>query len=154
MIFKWKTINYGVDPQAAGQYLDDLAQRDGGIRPGTMVEEAREPQTLLHPCFEWSDSLAAQKYREDQARGILQNLVIVHLSESTGKEALTTRAFVHISAPDPRYLDIESALSDTQMRAKLLEQAQRELTSIKAKYEGFLELAEIMDAIDHRLAVA
>ena len=158
MVYEWKKTLYKVKPQEAGQYLDSIAQRDGGIHPNVIVEEAREPEALLHSCFEWDNTEAAHKYREDQARAIVRNLVVVHVSEDNQNEPSRTRAFVHVvtqddGEKDSRYLDIKSVLNDTQMRSDLLEQAKRELVSFRTKYEGISELAEIMGFIN-KLAVA
>ena len=151
--YEWKRPMYKVKPQEAGQYLSSISQRDGGIKPNVIVEEAREPEALLHSCFEWDNTEAAHKYREDQARAIVRNLVVIHFSEDNQHEPSKTRAFVHVVTHDDSenknsmYLDIKSVLSDTQMRSDLLEQAKRELVSFKVKFKGISELAEIMDAI-------
>jgi hypothetical protein len=153
VVFDWKRPLFKINPQEAGQYLDSIAQRDGGIKPNVIVEEARGPEALLHSCFVWDDIEAAQKYRVDQARSIIRNLVVVYASEDNRNEPSRTRAFVHVVTQvdgedkDSRYLDIKTVLNDTQMRSDLLEQAKRELISFKTKYEGFMELAEIMGVI-------
>jgi len=153
MVYEWKKPLYKVKPQDVGQYLDSISQRDGGIKPSVIVEEASELEALLHTCFEWDNTEAAQKYREDQARAIVRNLVVVHFSEDRQDDPPRTRAFVHVSTQEdggrnPRYLGIKSVLDNTQMREDLIEQAMRELKSFQAKYEGILELAELMDAIN------
>lgn len=45
------------------------------ITPQEMIEKARNEQSELHKCFEWNDTIAAGKYRLQQARNVLAMLV-------------------------------------------------------------------------------
>lgn len=45
------------------------------ITPQEMIEKARNEQSELHKCFEWNDTVAAEKYRLQQARNVLSMLV-------------------------------------------------------------------------------
>ena len=153
MVYEWKTPLYKVNPQEAGEYLDRLAKKAGGLVPKTIVEEAEDPQAVLHPCFEWDDTFAAQKYREDQARSVIRNLVVIH---ETGEnvEPLKTRAFVRVAAEQSthsRYVDIASALADSKMRGGLLETAKNELRSFQIKYHNLNELVELFEAMNQFL---
>ena len=151
MVYEWKTPLYKVNPQDAGEYLDWLAQRDGGLAPEVIVEEAKDPQAVLHTCFEWNDSQAAQKYREVQARTVIRNLVTVHIAKEEERAPLRTRAFVHIESEPSRYVDIALALADSEMRQNLFEQAKKELRSFQIKYKSLSELAGIWEELDRLL---
>ena len=43
--------------------------------PAEIVEKAKDESTELHKCFEWDDSIAAQRWRLQQARQIVCLLV-------------------------------------------------------------------------------
>lgn len=57
------------DVLAALQTLEDA---EGRITPALIVEVARDPESPLHQCFEWDDSIAAERHRLDQARRLLR----------------------------------------------------------------------------------
>jgi len=153
MVYEWKAQIYKVNPQEAGEYLDRLAKKAGGLVPSKIVEEAEDPQAVLHTCFEWDDTRAAQKYREDQAGTILRNLVVIHESDEDDVP-LKTRAFVRVAAEQStysRYVDIASALADSKMRESLLEVAKNELRSFQIKYHNLTELVELFEAMNQFL---
>ena len=45
------------------------------ITPYEVLEKAKDENSELHKCFEWNDSIAAEKYRLQQAGNILRMLV-------------------------------------------------------------------------------
>lgn len=68
MVYKWKIPGViPVDAQTAGEELQRIYQEKGGLNPSDIVEESRHDSAPLHPCFEWDDETAAEKYRQTQA---------------------------------------------------------------------------------------
>lgn len=58
--------------------LRALAEANGGrLTPDAVVEAASEPDSPLHPCFEWDDTEAAARYRLDQARTLIRSVRVV-----------------------------------------------------------------------------
>lgn len=49
---------------------------DGELTAKEILELARPPSSYLHRFFEWDDSVAAERYRLNQARKIIQVLVV------------------------------------------------------------------------------
>lgn len=122
-------------------------ERDGKILPHEVVEAARNPESPLHPHFEWDDSAAAESYRLEQAR----RLIRVHVVVSDTPTSATVRAFVSLT-PDRKtgggYRPISKVLDDVQMRKQLLKDALAELETFRRKYERLRELAPVLRAID------
>lgn len=131
-----------VDAQSAGEELDRIYQKHGNLIPSNVVEESRDETSVLHPCFEWNDAAAAEKYRETQAGLILRNITVV--SESVGNEE-PVRAFVSVQKS---YQPIEIVLSDQEKTEELLKNALKELTSFRAKYNTLSMLKPVFDAIE------
>ena len=131
-----------VDAQSAGEELDRIYQKHGNLIPSNVVEESRDETSVLHPCFEWNDAAAAEKYRETQAGLILRNITVV--SESVGNEE-PVRAFVSVQKS---YQPIEIVLSDQEKTEELLRNALKELVSFKAKYNTLSMLKPVFDAIE------
>ena len=143
MTYQWKTpYVMPVDAQSAGEELDRIYQKHGNLIPSNVVEESRDETSVLHPCFEWNDAAAAEKYRETQAGLILRNITVV--SESVGNEE-PVRAFVSVQKS---YQPIEIVLSDQEKTEELLRNALKELVSFKAKYNTLSMLKPVFDAIE------
>ncbi len=61
-----------------------LEDRRGRLTPEQVVEAARAETSAIHGCFEWDDSVAAEKFRIDQARELLKRVKIeVTIEERT-----------------------------------------------------------------------
>ena len=150
--YEWKIMQYKVDPQAAGELLEDISKRDGGIKPKAVVDESRPKDALLHECFEWRDNIAGELYREVQAKSIIRNIVIVPTPEVEHKKV---RAFVHINQPEEKkshYLPIDTVMVDGTMRQQMLETALKELAAFRKKYQDLNELSNVLRAIEEMTA--
>lgn len=81
MIFAaWKS---GCRISADAQKVADEILAIGNSATTTQIlDKARDEQTELHKCFDWDDAEAAEKWRLQQARHIVCNLVIKEKSET------------------------------------------------------------------------
>ena len=70
-------VRFGIDPQAAGEELERIKQRDGTIGAPAVVNEARPEDAVLHPAFEWADPVAAEQYRLIQARSLIKKVRVI-----------------------------------------------------------------------------
>lgn len=140
--YKWRLDGlYSVDAQTAGAELERIYNENGAIEPAVVVEQSRPKKAPLHSCFEWDDKVAADKYRESQARNIIANVVIT----TDHEENTYTRAFVHVENEyQPLYIVLESA----DKTAELLQSAMRELRTFEAKYNELSQLAPVFQAIE------
>ena len=67
------TTKFSKDIESA---IQRIYERDGEVKPTTVVREARDKSSPLHGVFEWNDSKAAQQYRLNQARRIIRAVKI------------------------------------------------------------------------------
>lgn len=140
--YQWKTPGlYNVDPTIAGNFLNEIYEEQGKIEPSIVVEKSRPDDAPLHHCFEWNDEIAANKFREQQARVLIANVVI------TGEpsEDTYTRAFVHVQN---EYQPLYIVLEDPRKTGELLESALKELRAFERKYRELEELAPVFSAIE------
>lgn len=73
--------------------LTQMAKRNGGVlKVDDVIEEAKNVNSVLHQHFEWDDSEAADQYRRQQARALIQRCRI-QLVET---EPVKIRAFVSL----------------------------------------------------------
>lgn len=94
-------------------------QKNGMLLIDDVLEEAKDESSILHKHFEWDDSEAADQYRRQQARALIQKCRI-QLVET---EAVQIRAFV--SLPTDRsagggYRLTSEVVSDANMKEELL----------------------------------
>lgn len=145
MVYDWK-INMPVKAQAVGEHIEQLENQFGKVTPKIVLDSARAENSLLHPCFEWDDAAAAEKYREDQAGRILRNLVVKIESE---EQPTNVRAFVSIKAQSTlSYLSITKVLQNDSLRDQMLEDARCELKAFRDKYATLSELSNVFAVID------
>lgn len=142
MVFEYKVNGlYSVDAQTAGEELERIYNENGELEPSKVVDESRPENAPLHSCFEWDDGIAAEKFREQQARNVIGNIVIV--DEVEEKETYV-RAYPHIG---DTYRPMYIVLENRDMTQELLQTALRELRSFEMKYRELSELAPVFDAI-------
>ncbi len=78
--WKIKTLAKGIDPEIAANELSRIKNVYGSLRPEHIVNESRGKKAPLHSLFEWDDSKAAEHYRLQQARTIINNVVVTVVS--------------------------------------------------------------------------
>lgn len=145
--YKWKTPKlYNIDANIVGDELNRIYKEHGKIEPAVVVEESKPKDAPMHGMFEWDDSKAAQKYREQQARVITANIVTVVDKQKDEY----TRAYVHIESS---YQPIEVVLKSKDKTEELLQSALRELRTFEAKYRNLIQLKPIIDAIDNFIGI-
>lgn len=85
----WRTPKFKAD---ANKCANELKQLGNSITPEQIVDFAKNPDSELHKCFEWNDTIAAQKYRIHQARTVMCELVV----ESVEREDTQFRLFYNV----------------------------------------------------------
>lgn len=153
MVYQWSTNLYSkVRPEDAGKEFEQIEAENGCITPQAVVDRARPEGSVMHKLFEWNDSVAAEKYRNQQACNIIGALIIKRSETSESK--YNKRAFVNIvAAPHnlkskPQYIRIDRAFNDPVSKAIVLDNAISELKRFKAKYSALKELSKVFDAIE------
>jgi hypothetical protein len=124
-----------------------LKRKRGGI---LMKEEvlafAENPETALHSCFEWDDTVGGAQYRLIQAAQIVALTVDVIIENRPA-----VRAFVSLSSDRTAgggFRRMRDVLDDDALRAVLLEDALAELRLHQDKYRELTELAKVWQAAE------
>lgn len=129
------------DANIAGAMCEQL-ENSIGLTPKNLLDANRDEKAPLHDCFDWNDGEAAEKWREQQARHIINCLCLK--TETT--EQTPVRAFFNIEKVS--YESTNVILRQEDKRTALLEQALREARVFEAKYQTLTELQPVFDAID------
>lgn len=145
MVFEWKSGYRGkADANVAGSVIKELDDA-GNLNAKALVDVSRPEDAPLHNEFEWDDSIAAEKYREEQARYLIRHITIVT------EDSEPVRAFFKIAVKDSEpenYTSVIKIMSDAEARAALLKQAFNEMYAFRKKYSMLTELAKVFAAID------
>lgn len=129
--------------------------QSNGITPREIVDDARAKNSPLHDYFEWDDKKAAMGYRDQQARRLINSILVIRV-EDDGTE-VATKAFVSVTQlymegdeekKERVYITINRALTEDDKRAQIIQYALKEVEYWKDRYIQYQELQPIFDAID------
>lgn len=145
---EWKIKGiYKANPQMV---YDEINSIGSEYTPADVVEKARDESTELHKCFEWDDSIAAEKYRITQAGNVIRCLVVVR-EQVDDQELPKTRAIVSTNKRENTYEPVTVTVRHRDSYDRLLEEALRELNQFRKKYANIRELEVILNEIEDLL---
>jgi len=121
------------------KFLENMALRNGGLLlVDDVLAAAKDKKCVLHRHFEWDDTEAANQYRREQARGMIQKCKII-ITESPD---ISIRAFVSLSDDQKNgggYRMTATVLSDDDMKAQLL----RDIRTTISRWKRQLHLLDV-----------
>ena len=146
MVYEWKVPLYKVSAQEAGDHIEKLDRIHGEVTPQILLDDSRPEDALLHPCYEWDDEKAAEKYRLHQSKMIIGNLVCVSVNDDDQTLPEPVRAFISVNDRNEKakYRPTVIALSDAEMKKKAFENAERELEMFQKKYKDLIDVEKIL----------
>jgi hypothetical protein len=128
--------------------LERIKNRHRGyLRPADVVREARAPKSPLHRHFDWSDTVAAHKWRLHQARNIIRVLV-TFVGDGEDKQPMSVFVSLYSNRDKEHgYLAMVDVLTDKDLRQQLLDDALKDMQVFQEKYAGLKELSELFRAM-------
>ena len=106
--------------QEEKKLLTKLARQNGGVlKVEDVLNIARDSDSILHKHFEWDDTEAAELYRRQQARALIQRCKISLVTT----KPVEIRAFVSLATDRENgggYRLTSDVMSDEQLKAELL----------------------------------
>lgn len=137
----WKlTGYYKADANLVAQEIMNIEN----ATPQNILETAKNPDSELHKCFTWDNTVAAEKWRLYEARQVVCSLAIAKKEDS--REPTNIR-ILH-KTDGNGYKPIQFIVQQKGEYEKLLQRAFEELRAFKTKYSSLSELEEIMSLID------
>lgn len=119
---------------------------DGVLEARRVWLESRDPSAPLHGEFTWDDAEAADKYRDQEARKLIQCVEIVR--EDDGR----MRGWAHVVVNGKSgYQPMVEALSKPDTRLQVIAEARRDLLSARHRMEVLEEFASEREGIDNVL---
>ena len=131
MVFEWKkNARIKADAQIVGEELEKI--EEGKTAKVVLAVAKKNKKSELHKCFTWEDSVAAEQFRLDQARHVLNSIVeVVMIATAEGEETeATIRIYeaVRLPADDPKdtslqpmtYVPTREALEEPELRVQIM----------------------------------
>ena len=118
-----------VPAAVVGRELMKIERSEGAVLPAVVVDRARPKGSPLHPCFEWDDRRAAERYRLEQAQLLIYAL---RIEEVPGQQSMPM--FLNLAFGEGA-LSVEGIRLRPEVIPDILEQARRDLLAWKRKYE-------------------
>ena len=146
IVAKWSATGtrFGADAQRCYEEIMEICDDIESASPQAILEKARDETTELHKCFTWDDSIAAEKWRINEARLVTRQLVIKEVE--VPKDRPEIRLF-YKTDNESGYKPTHIIVQQEDEYKQLLARAYSELRAFKRKYSMLKELQEIFELI-------
>jgi hypothetical protein len=126
------------------QILQEIYQERGRLTAHDVLEEARVPGHPLHSRFEWDDSVAAERYRLDQARQLIREVKITFVPRGA-TEPESVRGYFSVPSPEGRaYQPTEEIANNPLMLKMLLNDMSRDWNRMRERYGHLVEFTDMV----------
>lgn len=147
MSVQWGFLKFKADAQKCYDEIQTLGKE---YTPHQVLDLARDPKTELHKCFDWDDSIAAEKWRIEQARQVVKSFtVVIERAESKAPQAYRV---VQHDPIEKVYRPVMYTTRNEDQYGTLLRRAKAELASFRQRYKSIVELENVIEAIETALA--
>ena len=129
------------NPAVVAELKELQVANRGFLRAEYVLERAKVKSSALHSCFTWDDGEAAERYRLEEAHRLIR-VVVALVPELKTEEPV--RVFVSLRGdrtPVGGYRAMVNVLADSDLRARLLEEALADMKIFELRYARLSELA-------------
>ena len=131
------------DAQVIGTHLESLG---GEFTPEQVLEEAGSKKSPIHRFFQWNNTKAARQFRLQQARHLVNHLLIVITIDN---EEVGTKAFHSIEvelgdATEKEYSSFEVVINDPDRKNQIIERA---LAEVEAWTERWTQYSSVFGGV-------
>ena len=107
--YQWKieSLAKKIDVEKAVVEIQRITKRYGALTPENIVDAARSKKSILHRAFEWDDSIAAEHYRLQQARTLINNIEITIISDGEERN-IPVYEIIKVEDEERQYKHIET----------------------------------------------
>ncbi len=145
---RWKTgYRSPIKAETAVKALHRLESRyQGRVSPSQIVDAARSKRSVLHSVFDWDDVTAAESWRREEARTMVNHLVYVDAETEKVAPAFVS-VIVGNGDASRGYASVERVMAEPDLRAQAIEAAFLGLASWERRYAHLSEFVLVTDAI-------
>lgn len=150
--FSWASgTQFPVPAEVAAHTIDDLQKKLGkdSVTANELLDASRDINAPLHCCFEWDDSIAAENFRTEQARRIINSIRITITKDNVPSEPVRYLLNVKPVAPKVHgeFVNLDNVFSNPAYRQQVLKNALAELQNFQRRYSNYQELSGVFVAI-------
>lgn len=140
-------LHHKTNAAAAAVELERI-RKERGLTATAVIEESRPETAPLHNEFEWNDETAANKFRLDQARHLIRDVLVVRAGEKP------VPMFVHVKndGNSGNYIPVTTLVQHTDMYDIAVQEAQLYLQSARDRLFGLLALRPSAPNIESAIA--
>ena len=118
---------------------------DGVLKPEFVLDAARDPGHPLHSRFEWNDSVAAERFRLDQAHVLIQKAKVSYRDPDGDGPPRLVRAFIAIRAGEGHVYDPVVEVAEDPLRRKMaLADMERDWKAVRRRWEDHKEFFDMV----------
>jgi len=148
--YAWKIPGFAknIDIDLAIQEMERIEALYGSLTPQNILDASRPQNALFNSLFQWDDTIAAEHYRLQQARTILNNIEVSIISDGQPKQISVYEVIKQPSIPSI-YKSINSMdLNDIDfIKTRTL----KELTILKDKLSVYKEFSKITSSLNQAI---
>ncbi len=132
------------DPEVVVDELTRIREKRGRLTARDVWQESRRKDRPLHNEFEWDDRAAADLYRDQAARRVIQSIIVVRADDSA-----ETRAFIHVDVREvgESYERVEVVMADSDLCEQAITEALRYLRTAEAKLRSIQQFIKLADQL-------
>ena len=132
------------------------SEPDGRLTSEAVVKASKPKNHILHKFFDWDDAEAANKYRNFQARGLINRTYVVVSKPGNEKRKSQESIVVYkaiVSARDPNketknsYHPIVEVAKRPDMNDLYLNSLKNKIRALIKEFEDYEELTEILNTL-------
>lgn len=148
--YAWKIPSFAknIDIDLAMQEMERIESLYGSLTPQNILDASRPQNALFHTLFQWDDTVAAEHYRLQQARIILNNIEVTVISDGQPKQ-ISVYEVIKQPSVNPVYKSINSmTVSDIDfIKMRTL----KELNILKDKLSVYKEFSKVTSSLNQAI---
>lgn len=150
--YSWSEgFEYKMSADIVGGVCEQIESENGSVTKEQFLEASRPENAPTHSLFEWDDAKAAEAYRLDTSKRIINCLRVTYINSE--QEECKVKAFVNVSdfSEKAKYESVEVILKESDKRSVYLNRIRQELDNYIKRNSHIEELADILIAAGEQL---
>jgi hypothetical protein len=137
-----------VPAQTIGETFERYKDERGEIDFDTLIEDQRPDGAPMHFCLPWDDAECGRQARLAVAKRLAVCYVVVKSAEMPAKEGKRVNVAIGTPLTGSHYVTMAVAMSDKEIRERLLARLESELRGVMERYKKAKEMAAFYEAIE------
>ena len=149
--YEWRlgSLAKDIDPNLAVAELERIENVYGALTPENILEASKQEDAYLHKLFTWNDETAANQYRLQQARTILNNIEVVIISDGQPRQMPLYETIIKDNTRVYKNIQEFTGPDAEQVRIQTV----REINALKNKLSFFSQFAKASKKLDEAVTL-